>query len=79
MLFLGNKTFPKGDEFMMVTTQNGGYTNATTGRSDTFYDFKIEADKLDEGLDGLSSFFVALCSMNLQLTERLMLSTPSSK
>ncbi|MFT5676309.1 MAG: insulysin [Paraglaciecola sp.] len=50
MLFLGNKEFPKADEFSDFLAENGGSINAATGTEYTSYYFDIPVEHLSDSL-----------------------------
>lgn len=57
VLFLGNKKYPKEDQFRQFVRTNGGSTNAHTELDLTYYHFEINQEKLLNGLDQFASFF----------------------
>ncbi len=59
MLFLGNKKYPKTNEFSDFLSQHGGYTNAYTSSKNTNYHFSVHYDYLAESLDRLAEFFIS--------------------
>ena len=58
MLFLGNKKYPKEDQFQHYVEMHSGSTNAATGSDQTWYYFQVDSAYLDGALDGFSAFFI---------------------
>jgi insulysin len=50
MLFLGNKKFPRANEFADFLAKNGGNINAVTGTEQTSYYFDVPGEHLSESL-----------------------------
>lgn len=59
MLFLGTEAHPGMDTFNQMMAKYSGSHNAYTSEEETNYFFDIIPDKLEEGLDIFSAFFVS--------------------
>jgi len=57
MLFMGTHKYPKEDYYRNFLQEHGGYSNAATGDSYTYYYFDVMGEKLPEALDIFSEFF----------------------
>ncbi len=58
MLFMGNKAYPKEDEFMPFIKESGGKVNAYTASDRTVYMFSANNAAFEPGLDRFSHFFI---------------------
>lgn len=59
MLFLGTKKYTDENSYTAFLSENGGSSNAATYPDNTKYYFEVVPDKLREGLDRFSQFFIA--------------------
>ena len=59
MLFLGNKKYPKTNEFSEFLSQHGGSNNAYTSGKNTNYHFQVQYKHLEESLGRLAEFFIS--------------------
>uniref|UniRef100_A0A6C0DZ65 Uncharacterized protein n=1 Tax=viral metagenome TaxID=1070528 RepID=A0A6C0DZ65_9ZZZZ len=57
MLFMGSSKYPDVAHFKNFITTHGGYTNAYTAHTFTYYYFSV-TNKILEGLDIFSNFFI---------------------
>jgi insulysin len=59
LLFLGNKSNPKENHFLIHTSNHGGYCNALTDYDKTCYYFKISDNYFEESLKLFRNLFIS--------------------
>lgn len=59
MVFMGSERFPNENEFSEFISNHGGNDNGSTSESETDFQFEIEQEHLEDGLDRFSSFFIS--------------------